>query len=66
MSKQPETSKEQAQMKTPPTQVNVVEPSILQTPLNEERTKKRDREVATHASGSSEQPGAKRQRLNPL
>ena len=39
------------------------EPPILQTPLNEERNKKRDKEVATPASGPS---GAKRQRLNPL
>jgi len=29
MSKQPETSKEQAQMQTPPTQGNVGEPPIL-------------------------------------
>jgi len=52
-------------MQTPPTQGNV-EPPILQTPLNEERNKKRDRELATPASGPSVQPGAKRQRLNPL
>jgi len=55
MSKQHETSKEQAQMQTPPTQGNL-----------EERNKKRGRELATPASGPSVQPGAKRQRLNPL
>ena len=40
--------------------------SILQTPLNEEKGKKRDAETTTPISGSSEQPGTKRQRLNPL
>jgi len=38
----------------------------LQTPLNEERNKKRDRKTTTPISGPTEQPGAKRQRLNPL
>lgn len=66
MSKKLETSKEQAQMHTPPTQGNVGEPPILYTPLNEERNKRRDREVATLASGPSEQSGVKRHRLNPL
>ena len=42
------------------------EPPVLQNPLNEERNKKRDRENTTPASGPSEQPGTKRQRLNPL
>jgi len=38
----------------------------LQTPLNEEKGKKRDREEATPISGPTEQPGTKRQRLTPL
>ena len=42
------------------------EPTILQTPLNEERGKKRDREEATPISEPAEQPGEKRQRLNLL
>lgn len=37
----------------------------MQTPLNEERNKKRDREVATPTSGLSDQLGGKRHRLNP-
>lgn len=53
MSKQPKTSKEEAQIHTPPTQGNVGEPSVLQTPLNEERNKKRDRETTTPASEPS-------------
>jgi len=66
MSKQPETFKEPAHIHTPPTQVNVGEPPILQTPLNEEKNKKRDREVDTPASEPSEQPNAKSHRLDPL
>lgn len=42
------------------------EPLILQTPLNDERNKKRDREVATPTSGPSEQPSIKNKSLNPL
>ena len=37
----------------------------LQTPVNEERGKKRDREEFTPASGSTQQPGGKRQRVDP-
>jgi len=51
MSKQPETSREQAQVQTPLTQVNIGEPPVLQTPLNEERNKKRDRETTTPTNG---------------
>lgn len=54
MSKQLENSKEQANIQIPPTQVNVVETPILQTPLDEERTRKRDRELATPTSGPFE------------
>jgi len=42
------------------------EPPVLQTPLNEERNKKRDRETNTPANEPSGHPGKKRQRLNPL
>ena len=37
----------------------------LQTPLNEERTKKHDREETTPASGSTEHPETKRKRIDP-
>ena len=40
--------------------------SIFQTPLNEEKCKKRDAETTTLISGPSEQPGIKINRLNPL
>lgn len=40
-------------------------PLVVQTPLNEEKNLKRDREVATPASGPPDQPGAKMHRLNP-
>ena len=38
---------------------------MLQTPRNEERAKKRDRQENTPTGGSAEQQGEKRQRLNP-
>lgn len=66
MSNQPVISKEQGQTPTPLAQTNVEEILVLQTPLNEERNKKRDRETTTPASGPTGQPGTKRQRLNPL
>ena len=65
MSKYPETFQKRAQTQAQQTQVNIGESPILETPLNEERKKKRDREVATPASGPSDQPRAKRHRLNP-
>jgi len=40
-------------------------PPILQTPLNEERNLKRDREEATPSSIPIAQTYAKKQRLNP-
>jgi len=43
-----------------------VDASVLQTPLNEERTKKRDRQQETPLTTSTSQQGEKRQRLNPL
>jgi len=65
MSKQLETSQGQTQKQAHPSQVNMGEPPIFQTPLNEEKNKKRDMEVATPASGPSKQPAAKRHMLNP-
>jgi len=54
------------QEKIPPVQTKAPEIPALQTPLNEEKGKKRDREETTPISGPAEQPGAKRKRLNPL
>ena len=66
MTDQPATSKEQGQGQVPPTQTKAPETPALQTPLNEERGKKRDRQEDTLIGGSEEQPGEKRQILNPL
>ena len=66
MTDQPKNSKEQGQEPTPPPQTKAVETPVLQTPLNEERGRKRDKETTTPASRPMEQPGTKRQRLNPL
>lgn len=63
MAGQPDTSKEQGQGQGPSTQTNVPEIPVLQTPLNEERTNKRERHEDT--PGSAQQQGEKRQRLNP-
>jgi len=41
---QPDTSKEQSQGQDPLTQTKVPEIPVLQTPLNEERAKKRERQ----------------------
>ena len=38
----------------------------MQTPLNEEKGRKRDREDTTLVSGPAEQPRAKRQTMDPL
>ena len=54
------------QGKIPSVQTKAPEIPALKTPLNEEKGKKRDREESTPISGPAEQPGAKRQRLNPL
>lgn len=59
------TSKEQGQGQVPPAQTKTPEVPVLQTPLNEERGKKRDREEDTPISGPAKQPREKRQRLNP-
>jgi len=65
MTDQPTTSKEQDQGQAPPLQTEVPQVPALQTPLNEERSKKQDKEETTPASGSTQQPQAKRQRIDP-
>ena len=66
MTEQLETSKEQGQVQIPPVQINELEISNLQTPLNVEKGKKREAETSTPVGRSTEQHGTKRQRLNPL
>lgn len=43
-----------------------METSVLQTPSNEERTRKRDRQEENPLTTSTDQQGEKRQRLNPF
>lgn len=56
---------EQSQGQDPSTQLKVMEILVLQTPLNEERAKKRDRQEDNLTGTSTDQQGEKRQRLNP-
>jgi len=65
MVEQPTTSKEQSQGKTPPLQTKAPQIPALQTPLNEERSKKRQSEETTPTGGSTEPPWAKTQRIDP-
>ena len=60
----PATSMEQSQEQAPPQQTEAPQVLALQTPANEERGRKRDREDSTPASGSTQQPEAKRQRVD--
>lgn len=53
------------QEQIPPAQNKAGGIPALQTPLNEERNKKRDRQATPPTGGPAEQPGSKRQRLNP-
>ena len=64
MTEQPQTSKGQDQVQVSSVQTNIIESSILQTSLNVEKGKKRDAKAATPFTGSSQQPQAKRQKLN--
>ena len=57
---------EQQQEQTPPPQTEPQIAPSLQTPAQEERGTKRDREESTPASGSSQQPQTKRQRADSL
>jgi len=61
----PISTGQQAQDTVPPRQETSMETSVLQTPQNEERGRKRDREQETPYAISTTQ-GEKRQRLNPL
>ena len=65
MADRPDTTKEQGQGQAPSTQAKAHEFPVLQTPLNEERAKKMDRQEETPTGASIEQEGEKRQRLNP-
>lgn len=65
MLEQPKIFEEQAPPQPHLAQVNMGNHPVLQTPLNEEKSLKGDREVANPVSGPSNQPGAKRHRLNP-
>ena len=65
MAEAPISTKQQAQENVPLRKETVVEASVLQTPQNEERNRKRDREQETPLTTSTTQ-GEKRQRLNPL
>jgi len=55
MADRPDTAKEQSQGQAPSTQANAPEAPVLQTPLNEERAKKRDRQEETPTEASTEQ-----------
>ena len=61
----PYAAKDQSQGQAPSTQASAPKAPVLQTPLNEERAKKRDRQEETPTGASTEQQGEKRQRLNP-
>ena len=66
MEEQPNASKEHSQGQAPSLQAQAPEVPALKTPLPKERSKKRDREETTLASGSTEQQEAKIQRVDPL
>ena len=62
----PATTEQQTQEQSHPVKEVTVETTVLQTPANEERIRKRDRQEETPLSASTDQPGEKRQRLNPF
>jgi len=66
MAEAPGPTDQQTQEKEPQTQQTTVETSVLQTPINEERGRKRDRQEDTPLTTSASQQGEKRQRLNPF
>jgi len=65
MADRPVSTDEQIQGEDPSTQAKVTGIPVLQTPLNEERAMKRDRQEETQTRASIDQQGEKRQRLNP-
>ena len=66
MAQAPGPNDEQMEEKEAPVQNVTVDTSALQTPINEERGKKRDREEHTPLSTATSQQGEKRQRLDPF
>jgi len=60
----PATSMEQSQEQVPPQQTEAPQVPTLQTPSHEERGRKRDQEDSTPTSGSTQQPEAKRKRVD--
>ena len=60
MADRPAITDEQSQGQGPPIQEKAAEIRVLQTPANEERTKKRDRQEETPLGTSTDQPGEKR------
>lgn len=64
VTEQPVSSIGQQQEQTPPQQTEAPTVPALQTPAHEERGKKRDREESTPAGGSTQQPEAKRQKVD--
>jgi len=55
MENRPDATKEQSQGQAPSTQASSPESPVLQTPLNEERAKKRDRQEQTPTGASAKQ-----------
>ena len=66
MAEAPVSTEQQAQESVPPRQETTMDTSVLQTPINEEITRKRDRHQETPLTTSASQQGEKRQRLNPF
>jgi len=62
---QPSTTQDQQLTQALPLQTEQIQNPVLQTPLNSERGKKRDREEITPPAGSVQQPEAKRPRTDP-
>jgi len=60
----PATSMEQSQEQAAPQQAEAPQMAVLQTPAHEERGKKCDREDSTPASGSTQKPKSKRQKVD--
>ena len=65
MADPPHAAKDQSQGQAPSTQASAPDAPVLQTPLNEERAKKRDTQEETPTGTSNEHQGEKGQRLNP-
>ena len=59
MENRPDTTKDQSQGQAHSTQASAPEAPVLQTPLNEERARKRDRQEKTPTGASTEQQGEK-------